>query len=256
MIVNRFDYHTGSDEIGFGVGFKIMNESSHENGEISVAAFVLEARRRYFGNGVVVADCGANIGTHTVSWAKQMTGWGSVIAIEAQERIFYALAGNVAINNCFNAQLIHAAVGDKSGTMKIPTPDYLAPASFGSLELKRTQRPEQIGQTIDYSDTKLVSVRAVTIDSLSLNRLDFLKIDVEGMECETLVGAAETIRRSLPVILVEHIKAGKQEIMKFLRYHGYYMGELGMNLLAIHPRDKTIGGFGQRPAFEGLQVRQ
>jgi FkbM family methyltransferase len=51
----------------------------------------------------VAIDCGANIGTHTIEWAKKMTGWGAVIGIEAQERIFYALAGNIAINNCFNA---------------------------------------------------------------------------------------------------------------------------------------------------------
>src|SRR3984957_21223425 len=115
MILNRFDYTVGDDGKSFGVGFKIMNESSHELGEISVGAFVLESRRRLVGDGVVAVDCGANIGTHTVSWARQMTGWGSVVAIEAQERIYYALAGNVAINNCFNARVIHAAVRDTNG---------------------------------------------------------------------------------------------------------------------------------------------
>ena len=44
-----------------------------------------------------------------------MTGWGIVIAIEAQERIYYALAGNLALNNCFNARAIHAAVSTAPG---------------------------------------------------------------------------------------------------------------------------------------------
>jgi hypothetical protein len=48
-------------------------------------------RRQYFKDGVVVIDCGANIGAHTIEWGKRMTGWGSVLAIEAQERIYYAL---------------------------------------------------------------------------------------------------------------------------------------------------------------------
>ena len=249
MIVNRFDYHTESDGQGFGVGFKILNESSHEFGEISVAAFILESRRRLFGDGVVVLDCGANIGTHTISWARQMTGWGSVIAIEAQEKIYYALAGNVAINNCFNARVIHAAAGDKNGTMKIPNPDYFAPASFGSLELKPAKKPERIGQAIDYSDASLVSVDAITIDSLALNRLDLLKIDVEGMECEVLEGAKRIIRRSLPVIIIEHFKTGPEEIAGFLKYHGYHMAELGLNILAIHPIDKTSEAFGKQAIF-------
>jgi FkbM family methyltransferase len=249
MIVNRFDYHTQSDGQGFGVGFKILNESSHEFGEISIAAFILESRRRLFGDGVVVLDCGANIGTHTVSWARQMTGWGSVIAIEAQEKIYYALAGNVAINNCFNVRAIHAAAGDKIGSMRIPNPDYFMPASFGSLELKPAKKPEQIGQTIDYTDARLVSVNAITIDSLALNRLDLLKIDVEGMECEVLEGAKRIIRHSLPVIIIEHFKTGPEEIASFLKHHGYRMAELGLNILAIHPTDKTSEAFGQQAVF-------
>ena len=44
--------------------------------------------------------------------------------------------------------------------MKIPNPNYLAPASFGSLELKKRDGVEFIGQVIDYSEGKLVDVRA------------------------------------------------------------------------------------------------
>ena len=244
MIVNRFDQQTDSQGRGYGVGYKILNESSHELAEISVGAFILDARRKFFGDGVVAVDCGANIGTHTVSWAKQMTGWGSVVAIEAQEKIYCALAGNIAINNCFNVRLVHAAVGEKTGTMKIPNPDYFTPTSFGSLELKPARHPEQIGQTIDYSEGKTVRVNAVTIDSLALKRVDLLKIDVEGMETEVLEGAKRAIRESLPVIIVEHTKTGTEAIVKFLRHYGYQMGELGLNILAIHPSDRTSEGFG------------
>jgi FkbM family methyltransferase len=255
MIVNRFDYKMENERQGFGVGFKILDESSFEFSEISIGAFVLESRRKFFGDGVVAVDCGANIGTHTVDWARQMTRWGSVIAIEAQERVYYALAGNVAINNCFNARLIHAVVGDRNGMAKIPDPDYLTPTSFGSLELKPTRNPEQIGQTIDYSDAKLVQARAMTIDSLALRRLDLLKIDVEGMECEVLEGAKRTIRQCLPVIMVEHLKTGADKIVEFLRHYGYGMAELGVNILAIHATDRTATGFGPQAgsAWTGRQ---
>ena len=87
---------------------------------------VLDLRRKHYGDGVVAVDCGANLGVHTVEWAKHMTGWGVVLAIEAQERIYYALAGNIAINNCFNARAIHAAVSNRPGTMKMPKPNYFA----------------------------------------------------------------------------------------------------------------------------------
>jgi FkbM family methyltransferase len=254
MIVNRFDHHTDQQGRGFGVGFKILNEASHELGEITVGSFILELRRKHFGADVMVVDCGANIGTHTVCWSTHMTGWGSVIAIEAQERLYYALAGNVAINNCFNARVIHAAVGGRNGMMKMPNPDYFVPTSFGSLEIKPLKNPEAIGQSIDYADTKLVPVDAITIDSLALKRLDLLKVDVEGMECEVLQGAKRTIRQSLPVIMVEHIKAGGDEIGAFLNHYGYHMMKLGLNILAIHPTDKTIEGFGKTIEGFGSQT--
>lgn len=107
----------------------------------SLLLLVLDLRRQCYGDGVVAIDCGANCGVHTVEWAKHMTGWGVVVAIEAQERLYYALAGNIAVNNCFNARAIHAAASNTCGTMKMPVPNYLNPGSFGSLELKKRARP-------------------------------------------------------------------------------------------------------------------
>ena len=139
-------------------------------------------------------------------WAAAMTGWGSVIAIEAQERVYYALAGNIAINNCFNAFALHAAVSSESGTMTIPNPNYLVPSSFGSLELRQSVRNEFIGQKIDYAANTVV-IRKLTLDEINLPRVDFIKIDIEGMELEALEGARQTIDRSQPIMLLERIKA-------------------------------------------------
>jgi hypothetical protein len=88
-----------------------------------------------------------------------LTEWGSVIAIEAQERIYYALAGNIAINNGFNAIAMHAAVSSEPGIMQIPTPDYFLPSSFGNLELKPRVDTEFIAQPIDYSPARLSQSR-------------------------------------------------------------------------------------------------
>ena len=109
MLVNRFDYHTSKDG-SFGVGLDLLNCSAYAPSEISLGCQLLAGRKNHFGSGVVALDCGANIGTHTIEWAKSMFGWGNIIAFEPQERIFYALAGNITLNNCFNAQAIYAAV--------------------------------------------------------------------------------------------------------------------------------------------------
>src|SRR5262249_8213949 len=70
----------------------ILERGAYGPSEVKFILSVLDLRRRMAGEGVFAVDCGANIGTHAIEWAKHMTGWGSVLAIEAQERIFYALA--------------------------------------------------------------------------------------------------------------------------------------------------------------------
>ena len=88
---------------------------------------------------MVAIDCGANVGVHTVERATAMTGLGTVIAIEAQERLYYALAGNITINNCFNATAKHAAVAADAGIMNIPMPDYTTASSFAATNCARAQ---------------------------------------------------------------------------------------------------------------------
>lgn len=239
MIVNRFDQHL-IERGGFGAGFQLLETASYDAGEVDLMVKMLELRRQHHGDGVVAVDCGANLGVHTVEWAKRMTGWGVVMAFEAQERIYYALAGNIAINNCFNARAIHAAVASQSGTMKMPTPNYLVPSSFGSLELRRRPNTEYIGQAIDYSETKMVDVRTVSLDSFSFPRIDLIKIDVEGMEFDALAGGVNCINTYHPILLIETIKIDKNKLRAWLESLDYSVIEAGMNFLALHKSDKCL----------------
>ena len=239
MIVNRFDQHLIS-EGGYGVGYQLLERSAYDPGEVTMLLALLDLRRQYYGDGVIAIDCGANIGVHTIEWAKHMTGWGVVLAIEAQERIYYALAGNIAINNCFNARAIHAAVTSQPGSMKIPAPNYLVPASFGSLELRKRDNTEFIGQPIDYTESKMIDVRAVSLDAFSLPRIDLIKIDVEGMELEALAGGVKCIGAFQPILLIEAVKTDKAKLQAALDGFGYVTVPSGLNLLGVHKNDKAL----------------
>lgn len=253
LIVNRNDYFMADENYGFGVGFQILNFSSFDPEEVNFALALLQKRRLHFGDGVVALDCGANIGVHTVEWARFLHGWGSVIAFEAQERIYYALAGNIAINNCLNASAVFAAVGADCRKIKIPMPNYLKPASFGSLELIKRDNNEFIGQDIDYSEAKLTTVDQVSIDSRNLTRVDFIKMDIEGMELEGLAGAAETIRKFKPQMMIEAVKSDRGLLESTLQEAGYIIYPMGINILAVHQTDPTAMNLSSRDGMLHLQ---
>lgn len=232
MIVSRLDYNQTPSGF-YGVGFQILHNGSYERGEVRFVLDLLHSLLGYREDGIVALDCGANIGVLTVEMAREMRDWGSVYAFEPQERIFYALCGNIALGNFFNAQAILGAVGETAGTIRVPVPDYGRAGSFGSLELRHSTQTEFIGQPIDYGESACRTVQLFKIDDLNLPRVDFIKLDIEGMEIEALRGAQKVLERDHPTLFIEWIKCGQTKIREFLSPFGYTaVYEFGMNLVA------------------------
>jgi FkbM family methyltransferase len=170
-----------------------------------------------------------------------MTGWGWVLAIEAQERLYYALCGNIALNNVFNVRAINAALGASDGPVSIPRLDPYQPARIGSLELKRTGHTENIGQTINYN-SNLVQVPGARLDSLTLPRIDFIKLDIEGMEVEAIEGGRNILTKHKPFLVIEYIKSDRTKLASLLESLGYTVRRLGrLDFLAVHQTDRALG---------------
>jgi hypothetical protein len=85
MIVNRLDYAEDESGAPYGVGCELLQTSAFAQQDVGLILQLLAARRHHFGEGVVAIDGGANIGIHSLEWARFMRGWGSVISIEPQE---------------------------------------------------------------------------------------------------------------------------------------------------------------------------
>ena len=136
--------------------------------------------------------------------------------------------------------MIHAAVSTAPGRMRIPNPNYLAPGSFGSLELKLRDGTEFIGQAIDYSEARMVDVSAISLDAFNFPRLDLIKMDVEGMELEALAGAIKSIQAHRPMMLIEALKVDGGKLRAWLEELNYSVLQSGINLLAIHKEDECL----------------
>jgi FkbM family methyltransferase len=231
MIVNRNDWNKVPEGF-YGVGYQLLNNGVYERSEVDLIKTILSERRKQVGDGIVALDCGANIGVHTIEMAGHMTGWGEVFAFEAQSRLYYALCGNIALNNVENVTAYWVALGNEVGYIDIPVLDYNKPASFGSLELRQRPKTEFIGQSVSYMPKACMPVAMSRISNYNWQRIDFIKLDVEGMELDVLEGAAEAIRRFRPHMLIEWIKVDRTKLEAMLTGFDYDLIEYGMNLLA------------------------
>jgi FkbM family methyltransferase len=233
MIVPRTDFHQLENGGIYGVGAQILGQGCYDPAEVALLISVLGLVHTKRGNGLIALDCGANIGVFTLEMAREMLGWGHVYAFEAQERLYYALCGNIVLNNLFNASAMNVVLGREPGLFKIPRPNYNLPASFGSLELRKGPDTEYIGQNISYAAKDLADIRMFSIDSLKLPRTDLIKIDVEGMELEVLEGALSTIQDFRPILHIEWIKCGLDAIKDLLTPLGYAFQANELNVLAL-----------------------
>ena len=156
-------------------------------------------------------DAGANIGLVSVplaSWLKPRGG--TVLAFEPQRMLFYALCGAAALNDLDNLQVRNQALGSRRGMLRVPPQDYGKPKDFGQVSLKDRDGAET-GEPVE----------VVRVDDLGLVRLDFLKIDVEGMEIDVLEGARESLVRHRPVCWVEHWLTPADQLKGAFADYGY-----------------------------------
>jgi len=129
-----------------------------------------------------------DVGAHIGLWSRVLAhSFARVIAFEPLP----ALHPHFRINteDCPNVKLIECAVGAECGELDIVT----VADNSGNGHVA----------PVGVSGACIAHVEAVTIDSLNLHGVDFIKIDVEGFELPVVQGGARTIQRDRPVMVVE-----------------------------------------------------
>ena len=172
-----------------------------------------------------VVEVGANIGMHSVPLSR-IANKGQVICFEPQRIIHQILAANCALNNCTNVHTEHMAVGDQNGNIEIPVSNYDRDWNYGSFSIVEGYNTE--GEYAGEQWMEKVPVTRLDDHPLvsSLNALQLLKIDVEGLEVSVLDGAGELVRKHRPCLFVENnsAKTGDALIQKIesMNYDSYW----------------------------------
>jgi FkbM family methyltransferase len=144
---------------------------------------------RYCGSDGVAVDIGANLGWYTHSLSKRFR---RVYAFEVNDEI----TGLLKQYNPGNIEIIHCGLSSMAGTAKfyVPVAHGLTLEGWGSLYRDNLPGADK------YLEKE---VPLAPLDDFGIAGVGFVKIDVEGHELEVLKGAAATIARSRPVVLIE-----------------------------------------------------
>lgn len=188
-----------------GVNRTLLTHGRYEPLNLMIAQTLVKMNRR---PGAIL-DGGANLGAFTVPLARTFAAAGlRVYAFEAQRVVFCQLCANVALNRLDNVHPYWAALTDRDGTIEIPEPDYAADPNVGALsvdpEVRQMRAAAGRGCATDRPDARMAKIAALAFDSLGLDDLRFVKLDVEGHEAPALRGMARTLERSgWPSLMME-----------------------------------------------------
>lgn len=141
-----------------------------------------------------IVDAGAHIGAFTVAAARRAPQ-GRVHAIEPARENFAVLAKNVAANRLANVALHQVALSGRSGTI--------------TLHHTREQWGHSVLDQIEAGDQKSTeTVAAETLPEFiarnGIERVDYMKMNVEGAEYAILLGTPERDLRVIRWMLIEY----------------------------------------------------
>lgn len=156
--------------------------------------------------GDIVVDVGANVGGFTVPLAERVGPTGEVHAFEPFRKIFQHLTANVALNGLSNVFTYNMALGAAPSVSEVHAPDLTTWNFPSAIRVTDQFDPKAAVEQANLRyEARKERIEVRTLDSFDFRgRLRLMKIDVEFMELQVVLGSRETIRRHQPLMWVEN----------------------------------------------------
>ena len=178
-----------------GLGLTVSHYGTYEKSESKIMEEEIKV-------GNIVVDVGANIGLHTLNMARIVGNTGPVFAFEPDPSNFEILRKNVKINNYQNIILEQKACADKYGRTTLYQSDH------PGMHRVFPQTKQAKGQV----QVELTSLDKYFIDSNLADKINFIKIDVEGLEFSVLKGMKNILKNNKKIkILFEFMPKNTME---------------------------------------------
>ncbi len=207
-------------------GYQIPRVDTDQPLEIAWSLSFFEAKTRaaintYVPAGGVVMDVGANRGWLSIQMAMRAGEQGRVYAFEPVPGTVELLNKTMLINNIKNVTVVPLALSDSEGSVEFVF------GESGDI----TGAFKEVGYFGHAPSTREILVPTQTLDVFvqknNIQRVDMVKIDVEGGEMKVLAGMEKVIEQFKPVITVEFIGDERiQQGEQWLKDRGYTLSYL------------------------------
>jgi FkbM family methyltransferase len=188
---------------------------------------------RLLGPGDTVVDVGANLGLVSLIAAQRVGPRGRVLAIEPSPAVLPLLGRSLAANPGLRIELFPVAAGAAPGRLRLLVP----PGNAGGASLAV---PHEDARPHEVEVRRLADILAAA----GVERVDLLKLDVEGFEAEALRGLFDDGAAPLPrVVLYEDNGARPSGAGPLLAARGYRLWGLPRAWLRLCPLAQDAPGF-------------
>jgi FkbM family methyltransferase len=182
----------------------------------------LEKVSKYIKPGASILDVGANIGNHAIYFDKHCQP-SVVYVVEPLIRAYKMMLMNSALNHChtINFDYIGLGLGDCEAMFEIyeVQEDNMGATRLAKGPLTHTDEQNAL---INKVTQTVQAIQVVTGDSLFEDKkIDFIKIDVEGMDIQVLNGLIKTIEKNKPFIFIEVNNENLTDFWDWLEEHKY-----------------------------------
>jgi FkbM family methyltransferase len=155
--------------------------------------------------GETFLDVGAYVGWYSIQASRAIGATGRVVALEPDSMNRGQLERHLGLNQVSNVTVVPLVVWSSTGEVgwhHAAEPVWHHATQGGNEENK---------ETITIDDL---------VERLKLERVDWIKFDIEGAEVDALKGAAETLKRFRPSLFIE-IHETRDEVLHYLGDFGY-----------------------------------
>ncbi len=182
-------------------------------------------------SGMKVIDVGANVGIYTVLLGKAIRPFGHIWSFEPYQPVASYLKRNIEMNELDNVTVIEKAVAEKEGVLDF---HIFSDGDDVYNSLGAAERPEEQLYAVRKIPVSVTTLDTVA-DETGIEKIDILKIDVEGAEEWVLKGAERLIRRSpnLQIVMelyepsVQQCGCSIKRLIELLGSWGFSMFEIG-----------------------------